>query len=160
MVATLLTAWLKARGEDRIASLSLLTTLLDYSDPGPLGQFVSAETIESLRKPLTEMGYLPAELMLRTFASLRPHDLLFGRMLNSYVLGQRAKPFPLLHWLGDGTRTPASLVLWILEQLYLKNALVSESQMQLAGQSIDLSAIDCPTFLLATESDDISPGRV
>jgi polyhydroxyalkanoate synthase len=49
------------------------------------------------------------------------------------------------------------LVLWILEQLYLKNALVSESRMQLAGQSIDLSAIDCPTFLLATESDDISP---
>ena len=157
VVATLLTAWLNARGEDRIASLSLLTTLLDYSDPGPLGQFVSAETIESLRKPLTEMGYLPAELLLRTFASLRPHDLLFGRMLNSYVLGQRAKPFPLLHWLGDGTRTPASLVLWILEQLYLKNALVSESRMQLAGQSIDLSAIECPTFLLATESDDISP---
>jgi polyhydroxyalkanoate synthase len=59
-------------------------------------------------------------------------------------LGQRAKPFPLLHWLGDGTRTPASLVLWILEQLYLNNALVSESRMQLGGQSIDLAAIDCP----------------
>ena len=71
-----------------------------------------------------DMGYLPAELMLRTFASLRPHDLLFDRVLNSYVLGQRGKPFSLLHWLGDGTRTPASLILWILEELYLKNTLV------------------------------------
>jgi polyhydroxyalkanoate synthase len=95
--------------------------------------------------------------MLRTFASLRAHDLLFGRVLNSYVLGQRGKPFPLLHWLGDGTRTPASLVLWILEELYLNNRLVGDSPMELAGQSIDIASITCPVFLFGAESDDISP---
>ena len=157
VIATILAAWLSARGEDRIASLSLLTTLLDYEDPGPLGHFVSADSIESIRKPLTDMGYLPAELMLRTFASLRPHDLLFGRVLNSYVLGQRGKPFPLLHWLGDGTRTPASLVLWVLEELYLNNTLVADTPIELAGQTIDIASITCPVFLFGAESDDISP---
>ena len=68
-------------------------TLLDYCEPGPLGHFVSEDSIESIRKPLIDMGYLLAELMLRTFASLRPHNLLFDRVLNSYVLGQRGKPF-------------------------------------------------------------------
>jgi polyhydroxyalkanoate synthase len=159
VIASIMTAWLKARGDDRIASLSLITTLLDYDEPGPLGRFVSNESIESIRKPLTDVGYLPAEIMLRTFASLRPHDLLIGRILTAYVLGERSKPFPLIHWLGDGTRTPASLVLWFLENLYLNNALVSDQKIEIAGQTIDLSTIDCPVFLFGAERDDISPWK-
>jgi len=157
VIASVLAAWMAARGDHRIVSLTLLTTLLDYTHAGPLGQLVSGERIEALRKPLTDLGYLPAELMLRTFASLRPHDLLFGRMLNSYVFGERAKPFPLLHWLGDGTRTPAGLVLWTLEQLYLQNRLVSDEPLRLAGQEIRLSQIEIPVFIMAAENDDISP---
>ena len=159
VIAAILVAWLTARGEDRVASLSLLTTLLDYCEPGPLGHFVSKDSIESIRKPLMDMGYLPAELMLRTFASLRPHDLLFDRVLNSYVLGQRGKPFSLLHWLGDGTRTPASLILWILEELYLKNTLVEKPLIELGGRPIDIASIACPVFLFGAEGDDISPWR-
>ncbi len=157
IIATILAALLEARGENRLASLSLLTTLLDYREPGPLGHLVSKDSIDAIRQPLTNMGYLPAELMLRTFASLRPHDLLFSRVLNSYVLGQRQKPFPLLHWLGDGTRIPASLVLWILEELYLNNRLVGGAPIELAGQPIDVASITCPIFLFGAESDDISP---
>ncbi len=157
VVSAILAAWLKARGEDRISSLSLLTTLLDYRDSGPLGELVSKESIESIRKPLNDLGYLPPELLLRIFASLRPQDLIFERMLNSYILGQRARPYPLLHWLGDGTRIPASLVLWTLEKLYFENVLVKETPFELAGQRIQLSTIDCPVFLFAAERDDISP---
>ena len=157
IIATILAAWLETRGENRIASLSLLTTLLDYQEPGPLGHLVSKDSIDAIRQPLTNLGYLPAELMLRTFASLRPYDLLFGRVLNAYILGQREKPFPLLHWLGDGTRTPASLVLWILEELYLNNRLISGTPIELAGQSIDVASINCPIFLFGAETDDISP---
>ena len=157
VVSAILAAWLKACGEDRISSLSLLATLLDYKESGPLGNLVSEESIESFRKPLNDLGYLPAELLLRIFAGLRPHDLIFERMLNSYILGQRAKPNPLLHWLGDGTRTPSSLVLWILEKLYFENVLVKETPFELAGQRIQLSIIDCPVFLFGAERDDISP---
>ena len=157
VIATILTAWMKARGDHRVVSLTLLTTLLDYSQAGPLAHLVSRERIDALTKPLTDLGYLPAELMLRTFASLRPHDLLFGRMLNSYVFGERAKPFPLLHWLGDGTRTPAALVLWTLERLYLENCLMGRDPLVLAGQTIDLKQIDIPVFIMAAENDDISP---
>ena len=157
IVSAILAAWLKARSEDRISSLSLLTTLLDYRESGPLGDLVSEESIESIRKPLNDLGYLPAELLLRVFASLRPQELIFERTLNSYILGQRAKPCPLLHWLGDGTRTPASLVLWILEKLYFENVLVQETPFELAGQRIQLSTIDCPVFLFGAERDDISP---
>ena len=160
IIATILAAWLEARGENRIASLSLLTTLLDYQEPGPLGHLVSKNSIDAIRQPLTNLGYLPAELMLRTFASLRPHDLFFGRILNSYVLGQREKPFPLLHWLGDGTRTPASLVLWILEELYLNNRLVGGTPIELAGQSIDIASINCPIFLLAQRTTILVHGKV
>lgn len=159
VIASVLAAWLSARGESRIASLTLLTTLLDYREPGPLGQWVSEARIDTLRDPLMKLGYLPAELMLRMFASLRPHDLLIGRFLAAYVRGERGKPFPLLHWLGDGTRTPAALVLWTLEQLYLDNRLVSEDPLILAGQAIDFSQIKVPVFLMAAEHDEISPWR-
>lgn len=157
VVATLLASWLGRRREHRLASLTLLTTLVDYRNPGPLGDLVTAEAIEGLREPLHARGYLPAELMLRAFASLRPYDLVFNRMLQSYVRGERAKPFALMHWLGDGTRTPSALVLWMLESLYLGNRLVIPDALRIAGQAIDVGNIDVPTFIMAAEKDDISP---
>ncbi len=157
VIASILAAWLSARGEERVASLTLLTTLLDYEEAGPLGQLVSEARLSALREPLTKLGYLPAELMLRTFASLRPHDLLVGRFLSAYFRGERGKPFPLLHWLGDGTRTPAALVIWTLEHLYLHNRLVDTPSLVVAGQPIDLSQIKVPVFLMAAEQDEISP---
>ena len=51
IIATILAAWLEARGENRIASLSLLTTLLDYQEPGPLGHLVSKNSIDAIRQP-------------------------------------------------------------------------------------------------------------
>ena len=53
--------------------------------------------------------------------------------------------------------TPASLVLWILEELYLNNRLIGETPIKLAGQSIDVASINCPIFLFGAERDDISP---
>ena len=159
VLAAIAAAWLKARGEPRVQSLTLLTTLLDYTDPGPLGQFVSQERVDAMAEPLLEKGYLPAEMMLRTFASLKPADLLFSRWMHAYVLGERQKPLPLLHWLGDGTRTPAALVLWVLRTLYLENRLIDPVPLTVAGQSIDLSCLELPVFLFACERDDISPWR-
>lgn len=160
VLAAIMTAWMSARGEaDRISSLSLLTTLLDYQNPGPLGRFVTEQTVEHVESVMAETGYLPAAITLRTFASLRPHDLLVGRAINSYVLGQRAKPFPLFHWLGDGTRIPAAMVSWILNTLYRQNALVHTNPLMLAGQPIELASIQVPTYVLGALSDDIAPWR-
>jgi polyhydroxyalkanoate synthase len=157
VLASIAASWLAARDESRIVSLTLLTTLLDYSKAGPLGEIVTEATVEALAPPLQQLGYLPAELLLRTFASLRPTDLMFARWMQSYVLGERHKPTALLHWLGDGTRTPAALVQWILKSLYLDNRLVDGEPLTIAGHSIDLSRLDIPVFLFACERDDIAP---
>ena len=157
VLASIAAAWLAVRGEQRIVSLTLLTTLLDYSDAGPLGDLVTESSVDALTQPLETLGYLPAELLLRTFASLRPTDLMFARGLHSYILGERHKPLPLLHWLGDGTRTPAALVLWILKSLYLENRLIDGEPLIIAGQSIDLSKLDIPVFLFACQNDEIAP---
>lgn len=160
VLASILTAWMSARGEgDRICSLSLLTTLLDYDAPGPLGRFVTEQSIAHVESVMQDTGYLPAAISLRTFASLRPHDLYVGRAINSYVLGQRAKPMPLFHWLGDGTRIPAAMVSWILRTLYRENGLVCGAPIQLAGQAIDLGAIQVPTYAMGALSDEIAPWR-
>ena len=157
VLASIAAAWLAARGEQRIISLTLLTTLLDYSESGPLGELVTDASVEALTQPLETLGYLPAELLLRTFASLRPTDLMFARWMHSYVLGERHKPVPLLHWLGDGTRTPAALVLWVLKSLYLENRLIDDEPLIIAGQSIELSQLDIPVFVFACENDEIAP---
>ena len=158
VLASLMAAWMTARGEgDRICSLTLLTTLLDYAAPGPLGRFVTEQSITHVESVMQDTGYLPAAVSLRTFASLRPHDLYVGRAINSYLLGQRAKPMPLFHWLGDGTRIPAAMVSWILRTLYQDNGLMHGPPVQLAGQSMALESIAVPTYVMAALSDDIAP---
>jgi polyhydroxyalkanoate synthase len=38
-------AVLQAKGEDKVASLTLLTTMLDFSDTGEIGALVSEESV-------------------------------------------------------------------------------------------------------------------
>ena len=44
-LSSVTTAYLRAIGDNRIASLTLLTTLLDFSEPGEIGNYLSEEML-------------------------------------------------------------------------------------------------------------------
>ncbi|MEL6978046.1 MAG: class I poly(R)-hydroxyalkanoic acid synthase, partial [Pseudomonadota bacterium] len=101
-------------------------------------------------------GVLGAEKMATTFNMLRGSDLIWGFVVNNYLLGKDPFPFDLLYWNSDSTRMPAKVHRYYLERFYRDNALAS-NELQLGEVLLDLSRINVPTYSIAAKEDHIAP---
>ena len=158
LTASLL-AWMAAKGERRVKSVTFFTTLIDFSDPGELGVFVDDAAVNSLEKKMAERGYLEGSEMASTFNMLRANDLIWSFVINNYLLGKEPFPFDLLYWNSDATRMPAKMHTFYLRNMYLKNKLREPGGITLAGEPIDLSTIDIPAYFISTIEDHIAPWK-
>ncbi|NMO90143.1 alpha/beta hydrolase [Actinomycetospora sp. TBRC 11914] len=158
LMAALLTARCAARDDDRINSLTLLNTMLDYSEVGPVSSFVSPEIVERLERSMQETGYLPAESMATTFDLLRANDLIFNYIGPNWLEGKAPPAFDILAWNADSTRMPAAMHASYLRHFYLENEL-ARGVLELEGEPISLKAIHADTFIVAAENDHIAPWR-
>ncbi|MDA8230952.1 MAG: class I poly(R)-hydroxyalkanoic acid synthase [Magnetospirillum sp.] len=159
---TLLTAALAyaaARGDDRILSATLLTTLTDFAEPGELGVFIDEEQLTNLEQRMSEHGYLDGRDMAMTFNMLRANDLIWSFVVNNYLLGKDPFPFDLLYWNSDSTRMPAAMHSFYLRKMYQENQLVVPGGITLDGVPIDLSKITVPIYMLSTREDHIAPWK-
>jgi polyhydroxyalkanoate synthase len=149
-------AWLAARGEKRIGSLTLLNTLLDFQGVGQLGVFTDEATIDRIEARIQRDGYLPAETMKSTFDLLRATDLVWNYVVNDWMLGKDPKPFDMLTWNSDSTRMPAAMHIEYLRKCYLRNELAN-GEMQLADERLDLGQVQQDAYLVTAEADHIAP---
>ena len=90
-------AVLKARGEDIVASLTLLTTLLDFSDTGEIGLFIDEQGLQARESTIGQGGLLPARDLQTTFSFLRANDLVWNYVAGNYLKGQKPQAFDLLY---------------------------------------------------------------
>ncbi len=155
-------AVLAARGDKEIASVSLLTTFLDYLDTGPIDIFVDEQlvayrerTIGGLDGPI---GLFKGEDMGNTFSLLRPNDLWWNYNVDKYLKGQKPIALDLLFWNNDSTNLPGPMYCWYLRHTYLQNDLKS-GELTCCGVKLDLKAIEAPAYILATHDDHIVPWR-
>ncbi len=150
---------LSAKGQHPAASLTLLTTLLDFEQPGILGVFTDEQQVKQREETLGtgKGGLMPAKDLNNSFSMLRPNDLIWNYVVNQYLKGDPAPaPFDLLYWNGDSTNLPGPMFAWYLRNLYLENNL-AKGTLQTLGQTIDLSALTQPTYVLANKEDHIVP---
>jgi polyhydroxyalkanoate synthase len=155
-------AVLAARGDKDIASVSLLTTFLDYLDTGPIDIFVDEQlvayrerTIGGINGPI---GLFKGEDMGNTFSLLRPNDLWWNYNVDKYLKGQKPNALDLLFWNNDSTNLPGPMYCWYLRHTYLQNDLKSGA-LDCCGVKLDLRAIEAPAYILATHDDHIVPWR-
>ena len=73
-IAATALAVLAARGEQPAASVSLLTTLLDFFDTGVLEVFIDDEQVAKHEAKLGKGGILPGGDLATTFSALRPRS--------------------------------------------------------------------------------------
>jgi len=156
MTATAL-AYMADKGDDRVASATFFTTLVDFEEPGELGVFIDEQQITSLEKKMGERGYLEGSEMASTFSMLRANDLIWSFVINNYLLGKEPFPFDLLFWNADSTRMPAVMHSYYLRKIYQDNALVKPGGLELGGVKIDLRKIKIPVYILSTKEDHIAP---
>ncbi len=157
LAATL--AWMKAMGEDRIASATFFTAQVDFTEAGDLRVFIDDKQLKHLEKRMARRGYLDGKAMAMTFNMLRANDLIWTFVINNYLLGRKPPTFDLLYWNSDATRLPERTHVWYLRKLYNENLLVEPGGVELGGVPIDLSTIDLPVYLQATREDHIAPFR-
>ena len=149
-------AYLTQGGDSRIGTLTLLNTMLDYADPGALGNFTDERTVEKLVKKISRSGTLEGTSMAGTFDVLRANDLIFNYVVSNWLMGQDPPSFDILAWNSDSTRMPAAMHAFYLRNFYVRNKLAAGS-LEIAGRTIDLSAIKSPTYVVSAINDHIVP---
>jgi polyhydroxyalkanoate synthase len=150
-------AVLAARGENPAASLTLLTTLLDFSDTGVLDVFIDETQVSMREQSLADGGLMPGRDLASTFSSLRANDLVWNYVQSNYLKGNEPPPFDLLYWNSDSTSLPGPMFCWYLRNTYLEDSLKVPGKLTVAGEKIDLSSIDAPVFIYGSREDHIVP---
>ena len=155
-------AVLAARGEQPAASVTLLTTLLDFSNTGVLDLFIDEPAVQLREATIGEKapqgpGLLKGKELATTFSFLRPNDLVWNYVVGNYLKGDKPPPFDLLYWNGDSTNLPGPMFCWYLRHTYLQNELRQPGRLTVCGEKVDLARIRAPVFIYASREDHIVP---
>ena len=143
----------------RVASVTLMTTLLDFSESGELGCLVDPRTIAARERATGAVGLMRGAELASVFASLRANELIWPYVVGNYLKGGRPPAFDLLYWNSDSTNLPGPFATWYLRNMYLDNALREPGRLAILGAGADLGCVDAPAYLLATAEDHIVPWR-
>jgi polyhydroxyalkanoate synthase len=152
-------AALEAKGEHCIESLTLLTTLLDFEDPGVLGIFIDDAFVAFKESSIGSGGLMPGRDLATTFNFLRPNDLVWNYVVSNYLKGEAPPAFDLLYWNADSTNLPGPMYCWYIRHMYLQNELRIPGRLVCSGVPIDLGRIGVPTYVYASRDDHIVPWR-
>ena len=155
-LTAMLAAYMAQKGDDRLGSITMLNTLLDYSEPGVLGAFTDEKTVRRLEKQMAAKGVLDASQMSGTFDMLRANDLIFNYVVSNWLMGEDPPPFDILAWNGDSTRMPSAMHSFYLRSLYMRNEL-ARGEMEVAGQQLSLSSVKNDTYVVGAINDHIVP---
>ncbi len=155
-LAVMLEAWLAAAGKDKVRSTTLLNTLIDFSEPGPLACFTDARAVARVEERMAAQGYLDGREMATTFDALRPNDLIWNYVAANWLMGETPPAFDILAWNSDATRISAATHSQYLRSFYVENRL-ARGTMELAGQPLRLDAITADTYVLGAREDHITP---
>ena len=145
-------------GDTRLVSVSLLAAQTDFSEPGELGLFINQSQVALLEASMAQTGFLSSSQMSGAFQLLRAYDLVWSRMMDEYLLGDRRPMTDLMAWNADGTRLPAKMHSQYLRRLYLNNDL-SAGRYPVTGRPVSVGNITVPMFCVGTASDHIAPWR-
>ncbi len=150
-------AVLQARKDKRVASVTFLTTLIDFHTTGVLDIFVDEAVVQLREMQMAQGGLLSGKDMSTTFSFLRPNELVWNYVVGNYLKGDTPPPFDLLYWNVDATHVPGPMYTWYLRHTYLQNELCQPNALTVCGEKIDVSQIDLPTYYYASRDDHIVP---
>ena len=104
-------------------------------------------------------GVLPGEFLLAGFVAMQPANELDRQLqllahLDDPTHVSRYQKFE--NWFQHTQPLPGAFYLWIVEHLFQGNELIAGT-LQVGERTVDLSRISCPVYLLAGETDHITP---
>ncbi|HEY1329159.1 MAG TPA: class I poly(R)-hydroxyalkanoic acid synthase [Casimicrobiaceae bacterium] len=152
-------AVLAARKDDSVSSVTLLTTMLDFGDPGDVGVYISPEALAAREPALCAGARLPGSELANAFASLRANELVWSYVVNNYLKGRTPAAFDLLYWNGDSANLPGPMYVYYLREMYIGNRLREPGALTMLGEPVDLRRIAMPAYVYGSRDDHIVPWR-
>ena len=152
-------AVLAARRQDKLATITLLTTMLDFSHAGEIGLLIDAGSVALREATIGKGGIMPGKELAFTFGTLRANDLIWRYVVDSYLKGATPDAFDLLYWDSDSVSLPGPMYCWYTRNTYLENNIKDPGKTAQCGVPVDLSMISVPFYLLASRADHIVPWK-
>ena len=150
---------LAAENNELINAVSLMVCVLDpRTEDSDVGIFVTEETIELARQQSEKKGILAGGDLTRTFAWLRPNDLIWNYVVNNYLMGEDPPAFDILFWNNDSTNLPAKLHSDYLDS-YKDAPFANPGEVEFMGHPLDLRNVKNDVYYLAGVTDHITPWR-
>jgi polyhydroxyalkanoate synthase subunit PhaC len=152
-------AVMAARHQHKLATITLLTTMLDFSDTGEIGLLIDDASVAMREATIGKGGILPGKELAFTFGTLRANDLIWRYVVDSYLKGATPDAFDLLYWDSDSVSLPGPMYCWYTRNTYLENNVKDPGKTTQCGVPVDLSKVDVPIYLLASREDHIVPWK-
>lgn len=150
-------AWLAARGEGaRVGSLTLIGTLLDFSDLREWSVFMGESDLAALRRNVEPKGYVESHDLQALFSLMRANDLIWSSAVSHYLLDKEAPPSDILFWFADGARIPAAFLRTYGEEMLKANRLREPGGVVIDGAPLDLGQVTAPALLISLKDDHVS----
>jgi len=148
---------LAARSEDKIATMTLLTTMIDFADTGEIGLLIDEAAVALREATIGSGGILPGKELAFTFGTLRANDLIWRYVVESYLKGAERDSFDLLYWDSDSVSLPGPMYCWYARNTYVEDKIKTPGATTQCGLRIDLSKVKVPLYILASREDHIVP---
>jgi polyhydroxyalkanoate synthase len=139
-----------------VASLTLLVCALDNARAGTVAALAGREVAAAAVAESARKGYLDGRALAGVFAWLRPNDLIWGYVVNNYLMGRKPPAFDVLYWNQDTVRLAAGLHRDFI-RIALENSLAHANALEVLGSPVDLGAITTDCYVVAGLNDHIVP---
>jgi len=156
-LSALALAYLQATGKgDRVATATLIATLVDFGDMGDWSVFLDEKQLAAFRRYLDHRGYVEAHDLAKLFSLVRSNDLIWNNVVTHYLMGEEAAPSDLLWWFADASRMPAGMLHDYGRQVVQENRIRQPGGILIDGVPIDLGAVTTPLTIVSLKDDHVS----
>jgi polyhydroxyalkanoate synthase len=143
-------------GDDRLKSVTLFAAQTDFTEAGELTLFIDEAQVSFLEHMMADRGYLDTKQMAGAFQLLRSNDLIWSKIVHSYLMGERQPMFDLMAWNADTTRMPYRMHSEYLRRFFLNNDLAG-GRYEVGGRPVSLRDFHSPIFAVSTITDHVAP---
>jgi polyhydroxyalkanoate synthase len=149
---------LAASGDSRVNAATFMICMIESSQPNVLSMMATDRLSGRLAKDAEEGKVYKNTDVARTFAWLRPNDLVFNYVVNNWLMGDDPPAFDVLAWNDDSTNLSACFDRDLLG-IFAGNRLAQPGAVTVLDTPIDLGQVTCDNCVVAGGTDHITPWR-
>ena len=138
-------SYLAANNKPWIASMSLVATLLDFSEEEGLATFMGPEQLAVYEKTLAKYHLWDGHKMQIGFNLTNSNQFIWPFAQRRYLYGKSAIAIDSVYWGLDLANTTEALYRFYASDLHGKNTLMTPNLLQVNGYPIDIHTNTVPT---------------